>query len=95
MAAYFIAHIDVRDPALYADYAARAAPLMARHGGRPLVRGGAPVPLEGAAFKRVVVVEFPTEDDALAFWNSEDYAPLKALRQGAATVDAAILPGYD
>lgn len=95
MAAYFIAQIEVRDPELFSEYGAAAAPVIARHGGRYLVRGGAPVPLEGAAFKRTVVIEFPTEDAALAFWNDEEYGRLKDLRRRAATMDAAILPGYD
>ena len=95
MPAYFLAHIDVTDPDLFAEYGAGVAPVIAKFGGRYLVRGGAPVPLEGGAFKRVVIVEFPTEDAAQAFWSSPEYAPLKALRQRAATIDAAILPAYD
>ena len=95
MAAYIVAMIDVHDPDLYAEYAAQVAPVLARHGGRYLVRGGAPVPLDGAPFKRVVVMEFATEDDAQAFWTGEAYAPIKAMRERAAHTDAAILPGYD
>ena len=48
-----------------------------------------------APFKRVVVMEFATEDDAQGFWTGEAYAPIKAMRERAAHTDAAILPGYD
>ena len=38
--AYWIAHVDVRDPERYKDYVAAARPAFERHGARFLARGG-------------------------------------------------------
>jgi uncharacterized protein (DUF1330 family) len=57
MTAYMIAEMDVTGPDAYEAYKAAAADVIARHGGRYIVRGGETLVLEGAPPKRVVVVE--------------------------------------
>ncbi|WP_456307336.1 DUF1330 domain-containing protein [Paeniroseomonas aquatica] len=47
MSAYLIANITVTDPTGFAAYRDRVAPMIAAHGGRYLVRGGAVTPVEG------------------------------------------------
>ena len=60
MPAYLIANLTIHDPKTFADYGAQVAPMIVRHGGRYLVRGGAVTPAEGEAIlNRVVVVEYP------------------------------------
>ena len=60
MPAYLIANIRVKDPANFAAYRELVAPMIARFGGRYLIRGGAVTPVEGEpALDRVVVLEFP------------------------------------
>jgi uncharacterized protein (DUF1330 family) len=59
MPAYIIALINIKDPEKYQEYAKRAGPAGAKHGGKFLVRGGAKTPLEGdIPFQRIVVDEF-------------------------------------
>jgi uncharacterized protein (DUF1330 family) len=59
-------------------------------GGRFLARGGRVTPLGGAFVpERVVLIEFPTADDALAFYISDRYAPLLKIR--LATTEARLV----
>lgn len=84
MAAYLYGNIEVTDPALYEQYRAQVPALIAAHGGRYLVRGGACQVLEGdRAALRQVIIEFPDMAALHAFYGSAAYAPLKALRQRA------------
>ena len=52
--------------------------------GNDVARGGKVEALEGGwAPKRLVVLEFPTLQQALAWYRSPEYAPLIKLRQKA------------
>lgn len=95
MPAYLLANIRVKDPALFAEYRDKVAPMIAAHGGRYLIRGGEVTPVEGeAVFARVVVLEFPDMAKLRAFYDSADYAPLIALRQRASEGEVALIEGY-
>jgi uncharacterized protein (DUF1330 family) len=95
MAAYLIANITVTDPAKFAEYRDRVAPMIARFGGRYVVRGGVVTPVEGnPVFQRVVILEFDDMAALKRFYHSDDYAPLIALRQQASTGDVALVEGY-
>ena len=83
MAAYVIGEIDVRDPATYDQYRKQVLATVQTHGGRFLARGGKGEALEGAAPKRVVMLEFPSYERALEWYRSAEYAPLIKLRQQA------------
>ncbi|MEZ5869919.1 MAG: DUF1330 domain-containing protein [Defluviimonas denitrificans] len=91
MAAYWIAHVTVTDARAYAAYQAQARGVFEAHGGRFLARGGRAVTLEGAAFARHVIVEFPSIEDAQACYASDQYRAARALRRGAAEVQIAIV----
>jgi uncharacterized protein (DUF1330 family) len=83
MAAYVIGEIEVTDPNVYDEYRKQVLATITKYGGRFLARGGKAEPLEGAAPKRVVVLEFPSYDQALKWYRSPEYAPLIVLRQKA------------
>ena len=91
MTAYVIADVEVKDAAKYEEYRPIAARTVAQYGGKFLVRGGAVEPLEGGwTPKRVVVLEFPSMEQAKRWYRSPEYAPGIALRQ-AASVGRVIL----
>ena len=82
--AYVIAEITVPDLEAYraSGYMAMAEAAIAAHGGRYLVRGGSATLLEGGPEPgRVVVLEFPSRDAALAFYHGAEYGPALKLRQ--------------
>ena len=82
MAVYVIADIEVLDQTLYEQYRQQVPATIASHGGRYLARGGATEVLEGSwSPKRCVILEFPDQERFQAWWNSPEYAPLRALRQ--------------
>jgi len=94
MPAYIIANIRVTDAESYKGYVAEVPALIAKHGGKYRVRGGATTMLEGDWTPgRLVVLEFPDRDSALAFYEDPAYAPLKALRQSAAESGVLIVDG--
>lgn len=83
---YIIAEIDVTDPATYRTYADQVPAMVARHGGRYLVRGGRTLPAEGAApAPRVAVLEFASLAAAEAYYRSADYQGILPIRQRAST----------
>jgi uncharacterized protein (DUF1330 family) len=51
--------------------------------------------VEGKLRSRVVVLEFPSFEAALACYRSPEYAAAKKLREGASVADIAVLEGYD
>ena len=94
MAGYIIAMIEVTDPEQYKKYMAETPGVIARFGGRFIVRGGEKTTLEGPEEnRRLAVVEFPSLARAKEFYNSADYQEVKSLREGAATVSITAVEG--
>jgi uncharacterized protein (DUF1330 family) len=92
--AYVVVSVDVHDPDRYAEYVARAPESVARYGGRYVARGGRTEVLEGDWDpKRFVVLEFPSFEDAQAWWHSQEYADAKALRHATATSRMILVDG--
>lgn len=93
--AYWVAHVDVRDPAAYEAYRRANAEAFAKYGARFVVRGGAQAVREGAAKARTVVIEFADMATAQACYDSPEYQAAKALRDPVSTGDLVIVEGYD
>lgn len=94
MAAYLIANTNVHDAEGYDEYKRRVAPLIAKFGGRYLVRGGVHAVLEGQwRPTRLVVIEFPDRAAIDAWYASPEYAPLIPLRQRAAESELLVVDG--
>jgi len=92
--AYVIVDIEVEDPARYEEYKRLGPASLAPFGGRYLVRGGAAGTLEGDwQPSRIVVLEFPAEEEARAWWSSREYAPAKSIRQSSARTRMIVVPG--
>jgi uncharacterized protein (DUF1330 family) len=82
--AYLIAEVDVTDPAAYEEYRKQVPPIIAKYGGRYLVRGGKVESKEGGwTPPRFVIVEFPSMEQARRFYDSPEYAPVLAIRKKA------------
>ena len=93
MTAYWVGRVQVSDAEAYAAYAKRAGPAIEKHGGRFLARGGKHVTLEGEDYPRVIVVEFPSIEQAVACYNSDDYQAAWAFQEGAATREICVVEG--
>ena len=84
MPAYIYANVEVTDTATYETYRQEVPALIAAHGGRYLVRGGAITVLEGGGVPhRQVILEFPDMAHLQAFYRSPEYQRLVKIRQSA------------
>jgi uncharacterized protein (DUF1330 family) len=94
MKAYVIANIDVQDPVRYADYIKLTPGTIAPFGGRFIARGGRSERLEGdTAANRLVILEFPSYDQANAWYASDGYRVAMAIRQSASTGSLILVEG--
>jgi uncharacterized protein (DUF1330 family) len=94
MSAYLIAEIEITDPAAYEDYRKQVPGVIAKYGGKYVVRGGKVESLEGGwSPKRIAVVEFPSMEQALKFYRSPEYAPIVKIRQKASRGKLIIVEG--
>ena len=95
-AGYVIGQIAITDQETYEKYRAGVPPTVAKFGGEYLVRGGQQQGMEGdEPLGRTVVLRFPSYQQALDWYNSEDYASLKALRQSASHGNLVIVEGAE
>ena len=96
MAAYVIARFDVKDWDKFREYGKNAPRTVAKFGGRFIARGGETLTLEGPQEPyRVVIIEFPSLDQAKAHYNSPEYAEIKKLREGASEARFVAIEGFD
>jgi uncharacterized protein (DUF1330 family) len=95
MPAYVIAAVtEAWDQEPLAEYRRRNTDAVAAHGGHFVARGGPHEVLEGDWNPlRLVVIEFPDLDAARGWYESDDYAPLRTLRQRASTTDIVVVEG--
>ena len=91
---YMLAEINVTDPKAYAAYAEQTPAIIARYGGRYLVRGGRTESLEGAApAPRVAVLEFPSLTAAQSYYRSAEYQKIVPIRQSGSTGRSFLVEG--
>ena len=94
MKAYVIANIDVQDPTRYADYIKLTPGTIAPFGGRFIARGGRSERLEGdTPVYRLVVLEFPSYEQARAWYDSDGYRVAMAIRQSASKGSLILVEG--
>ncbi len=94
MKAYVIAQIDVQDPVRYADYVKLTPGPIEPFGGRFIARGGRAERLEGdIAVNRVVVLEFPSYEQARAWYDSDGYRVAMAIRRSASRGSLILVEG--
>src|ERR1700746_3542939 len=97
MTAYVLFDIQhVSDEETFKRYASEAQATTSKFGGIYRVVSGDARALEGAWHpKFVVIIEFPSRQIAEDWYNSDDYAPLKKLRQSSTDSFGAVFSGVD
>jgi len=94
MTAYVILDIEVTDPEGYKEYAKLAPEAVKLYGGKYIVRGGTSETLEGNwRAKRLVILEFPSAEQAKKWLDSPEYAPARALRHQYARSNTVVVEG--
>lgn len=80
MAVYIVGQLRVTNWDWYKEYRSITEPLVAKHGGKYVVKGGNPETLEGAGVDALIVIEFPSQEHARQWHNDPDYAAMIQLR---------------
>jgi len=94
MSAYVIVEIDVQDPVGYEEYKRQAAATVHAKGGNYIVRGGKTEVLEGDwQPKRIVVLEFPSMEQAKEWLNCEEYREPRKMRHSTAKTNMIRVDG--
>ena len=94
MAAYVIVEVEVLDKEKYDAYRPLAAKAIEQYGGTYIVRGGASEVLEGTWVpKRLVILQFPTVEQAKAWYHSPEYNAGKAIRHASANTQMVVVEG--
>jgi uncharacterized protein (DUF1330 family) len=94
--AYVIGNITITSPDGYAQYSARVPAVVAAFGGHYRVRGGITTTLDGqASVARHVVIEFPSREQAQAWYDSVDYQAILPLRLNNSEGNVALVDGID
>jgi uncharacterized protein (DUF1330 family) len=81
---YFIAEVEVTDPATMQKYGEKVPETLAPFHHGYLVRDGKPQSLEGEPPKGIVVIAFDSVEKAREWYDSPAYDAIKPLRQSAA-----------
>jgi uncharacterized protein (DUF1330 family) len=94
MPAYFVAEVDVTNPAGYEPYRAAVPATIAQYGGRYLTRGGAAELIEGGPEpKRVIILEFADTAAVKRWYNSPEYQKILPMRLNNSTGRAFLVEG--
>ena len=94
MAAYVIGDIEVTDRPAFQEYRDRVGATVEHYGGRFVVRGGRVNPKEGDWQPRhLLMLEFPSLEQAERWYHSPEYKPLIAIREKAARTQLLIAEG--
>jgi uncharacterized protein (DUF1330 family) len=94
MAVYLVAQLKIHDRARYNQYVAGFMEIFARYAGRVLAVEEAPKVLEGDwNYTRTVLLEFPSEEQARAWHESDAYQRLAQHRHAASDADIVLIQG--
>ena len=92
--AFFVAEFTLHDAPAMKPYGAGVEATFKPFGGKFLARGGSVQSIEGSPVAGgIVIIRFDSLSKAQAWYGSAAYAPLKAIRQRAATTRAYIVTG--
>ena len=80
--AYIVVDVDIHNPEIYEEYKQNVVPIVTSFGGEYIARGGALDVVQDELWRptRMVLLKFPSMDQAKAFVDSPEYAPVKQMR---------------
>jgi uncharacterized protein (DUF1330 family) len=93
---YFFVEVEITDPVAYEGYRTRVPDIISAHGGKILVRGGDPQPLDGVMpHRRRVIVEFDSPEAVKTFYCSDAYQAVQPIRLKASNGFVCLLTGTE
>jgi uncharacterized protein (DUF1330 family) len=94
MTAYIVVNATITDQALLDEYVAAAGGTLGTHKVTPLVVTNEATILEGDAGERVIVLEFPTREAAMAWYQSPEYQAIIGMRLKSTKGFLALVDGF-
>ena len=96
MTAYLVLDFSVRDLKGFMPYVSAIPAFIEKHGGRYIVRGEAPSVMEGDwAPERMVILAFPSRENAKAFLDDPEAQALFAVRHRTTDSKLVLVDGCD
>ncbi len=96
MTVYIVGHIDITDSETYAGYEAGFREIFEQYNGEFLAVDDDPTMLEGdKRHTRTVLIRFPDRAGALAWFRSDAYQALAAIRWQSSTAEISVINGVD
>lgn len=94
MPTYIVSRVNIHDLDSMTSYFGGAPETVEAYGGKYLARTNDLTHLEGdEQIDRMVVLEFPDTESARAWYDSQEYRPLRDQRWSAADAKIIMIPG--
>jgi uncharacterized protein (DUF1330 family) len=94
MPAFVVVQERVDDAEMFEIYRRQVTATLDAHGGRFVVRGGELTVVEGEwPLPRLVIVEFPSRDAAMAWYNSPEYQAILPARLKSCVGNLVVVDG--
>ena len=95
MPAYFVLHNRITDQAKMDEYIPKAVPSIMAFGGEILVVADDSEVIEGSTeFPRTVVLKFESREQAMAWYDCEEYSAVRPLRLDATEGFGVLVDGF-
>jgi uncharacterized protein (DUF1330 family) len=92
--AYLVLDFSIADFAGFRRYIAEIPAYISKHAGKYIVRGVSPTPVEGDwTPERMVIIEFPSRENAEAFLNDPEIQDLFKVRHETTTSRLVLVDG--
>jgi uncharacterized protein (DUF1330 family) len=94
---YAVAELEITDPSWVRNYIEHVTPMIERRGGRYLARTGQIERIEGerGSLPGFLLIEWPSREAALEFYESEEYRPFRERRHAGARNEFLLVAGED
>ena len=94
MSAYAIVQINITNNEPYKEYLKHVTSIVEKYQGEYIVRGGKFKKMLGKwDYERTVVIKFPSYEVAIDCYNSDEYAPIKKIREENSVGNFIIIEG--
>lgn len=92
MSAFVLVEVNIQDPVVYEEYKKLTPASVEAYGGKFVIRGNPVQVMEGEwNYDRMVLLEFPTKEVALKWYNSKEYQEAKKIRENASSANFFIV----
>jgi uncharacterized protein (DUF1330 family) len=94
MKAYLVLDLTIHDFGSFREYIDKVPAFIRKHGGRYIVQGAEPEPMEGNwRPERMVILEFPARQNAMEFLADPEFRDLLSIRHRTTTSKLVLVDG--